>query len=133
MAALRAYVDEELKPALKALAEIEPADRVVASSKAFRSLARLSVRAAPSVDGPYAPRSLTAVGLRQVVAFISRMSSADLAELDGVSAARAHQLLAGAVVAEAAMNAFKADRLDICPWALREGVILRRLDWLDGS
>jgi exopolyphosphatase/guanosine-5'-triphosphate,3'-diphosphate pyrophosphatase len=132
VAALRAYVDEELKPAVKALVDIDRADRVVASSKTFRSLARLS-GAAPSAEGPYAPRSLTAPGLRQVVAFISRMSSADLAELEGVSGARAHQLLAGAVVAEAAMHSFKADRLDICPWALREGVILRRLDWLDGS
>lgn len=132
VAALRAYVDEELKTAVKALADREPADRVVASSKTFRSLARLA-GAAPSADGLYAARSLTSVGLAQIVAFISRMSSADLAELDGVSAARAHQLLAGAVVAEAAMHAFKAERLDICPWALREGVILRRLDWLDGT
>jgi exopolyphosphatase/guanosine-5'-triphosphate,3'-diphosphate pyrophosphatase len=61
------------------------------------------------------------------------MSSADLAELEGVSPSRAHQLVAGAVVAEAAMRALKITELDICPWALREGVILRRLDTLDGS
>ena len=58
------------------------------------------------------------------------MESADLAELDGVSAARAHQTLAGAVVAAAAMDALDVDVLELCPWALREGVILRRLDWL---
>ncbi|MDP9240058.1 MAG: hypothetical protein M3O55_05375, partial [Actinomycetota bacterium] len=57
----------------------------------------------------------------------------DLAGLDGVSAARAHQLLAGGVVAEAAMRMLNADSVDLCPWALREGVILRRLDWLDGA
>ena len=50
--------------------------------------------------------------------------------LPGVSAGRARQLLAGAVVAEAAMDLLGVDRLDICPWALREGVILRRLDWI---
>ena len=38
---------------------------------------------------------------------------------------RAHQLLAGAVVAEAAMRRLGVDELRICPWALREGVILR--------
>ena len=48
--------------------------------------------------------------------------------MDGVSAARAHQLLAGAVVAEATMRRLGLDQVDICPWALREGVILRRLD-----
>jgi exopolyphosphatase/guanosine-5'-triphosphate,3'-diphosphate pyrophosphatase len=58
------------------------------------------------------------------------MTSADLAELDGVSPARAHQTLAGAVVAAGAMEALGRTELVICPWALREGVILRRLDWL---
>ena len=48
--------------------------------------------------------------------------------LPGVSASRARQLLAGAVVAEAAMDLLGVDRLDICPWALREGIILKRLD-----
>jgi exopolyphosphatase/guanosine-5'-triphosphate,3'-diphosphate pyrophosphatase len=48
--------------------------------------------------------------------------------LPGVSEGRAAQLVAGAVVAEAAMDLFHVDELDICPWALREGVILRRLD-----
>jgi exopolyphosphatase/guanosine-5'-triphosphate,3'-diphosphate pyrophosphatase len=50
------------------------------------------------------------------------------ANLPGVSPGRARQLLAGALVAEAAMELLDVDCLDICPWALREGVILRRLD-----
>ena len=29
------------------------------------------------------------------------------------------------------MDLLNVDRLDICPWALREGLILRRLDLLD--
>lgn len=28
------------------------------------------------------------------------------------------------------MDLFGLDQLDICPWALREGIILRRLDTL---
>jgi exopolyphosphatase/guanosine-5'-triphosphate,3'-diphosphate pyrophosphatase len=76
---------------------------------------------------------LTAAGLRQVEAFISRMSSCDLARLEGVSPSRAHQLVAGAVVATAAMAALGVQELEICPWALREGVILRRLDRLTAT
>jgi exopolyphosphatase/guanosine-5'-triphosphate,3'-diphosphate pyrophosphatase len=105
---------------------------VVATSKTFRTLARLA-GAAPSSAGPRARRILNRNGLTQVTAFISRMASADLAELEGVSESRAHQTLAGAVVAAAAMDALDVAELELCPWALREGVILRRLDWLDGS
>jgi exopolyphosphatase/guanosine-5'-triphosphate,3'-diphosphate pyrophosphatase len=109
-----------------------PPDRVVATSKTFRTLARLA-GAAPSSAGPRAVRIVSRTGLTQVHAFISRMASADLAELDGVSVGRAHQVLAGAVVAAATMDALGVDELELCPWALREGVILRRLDWLDGA
>jgi len=76
---------------------------------------------------------LTRTGLAQVSAFIWRMPSADLAELDGVSEGRAHQTIAGAVVAAAAMDALGVAEVELCPWALREGVILRRLDWLSGN
>ena len=70
-------------------------DLVVGTSKTFRSLARLA-GAAPSSAGLRARRTLTDVELRQVFGFISRIPSADLAELEGVSAGRAHQLVAGA-------------------------------------
>ena len=56
------------------------------------------------------------------------MTTSDRAELEGVSAERAPQIVAGALVAEAAMRALQLESLDICPWALREGIILRRLD-----
>ncbi|HEY2044245.1 MAG TPA: hypothetical protein VGH11_16335 [Jatrophihabitans sp.] len=124
---LRAHVADVLaRPATRLLADGEP-DRVVASSKTFRTLARLA-GAAPSSSGPRVRRTLQINGLRQVIGFISRMASADLAELDGVSAARAHQTLAGAIVAEQAMLALGVTEFELCPWALREGVILRRLD-----
>ena len=75
---------------------------------------------------------LTAAELGQLLAFITRMSSRDLADLKGVSPGRAHQLVAGALVARAAMRALHVTQVEICPWALREGVIFRRLDTLDG-
>jgi exopolyphosphatase/guanosine-5'-triphosphate,3'-diphosphate pyrophosphatase len=56
------------------------------------------------------------------------MTAADRAELEGVSAERAPQIVAGALVAEASMRALAIDTVDICPWALREGLILRKLD-----
>ncbi len=52
------------------------------------------------------------------------------AQLPGVSLLRAPQLAAGAIVADAAMDLFGVPELEICPWALREGVILRRMDSL---
>jgi exopolyphosphatase/guanosine-5'-triphosphate,3'-diphosphate pyrophosphatase len=128
---LREHIDDQLAGPARKVRKAGIPDRVVATSKTFRSLARLT-GAAPSSAGLRVRRTLTDAGLRQVIAFISRMSAEDLAELEGVSASRSHQLVAGALVAQAAMRALDVDELEICPWALREGVILRRLDWLDG-
>jgi exopolyphosphatase/guanosine-5'-triphosphate,3'-diphosphate pyrophosphatase len=127
VAMLREWLDTELVQAGKSVLEAGLPDLAVGSSKTFRSLARLT-GAAPSAAGPRAKRTLTANGLRQLIAFISRMTSADRAELEGVSAERAPQIVAGALVAEASMRAMSLESVDICPWALREGVILRRLD-----
>ncbi|OZM80372.1 Ppx/GppA phosphatase family protein [Pseudonocardia sp. MH-G8] len=130
--ALREHLDERLAPVARELRRAGSAELAVGTSKTFRSLARLT-GAAPSGAGPRVRRALTDVGLRQLAAFITRMSSGDLAELEGVSPSRAHQLVAGALIAEATMRALRIPQLEICPWALREGVILRRLDALDGT
>ena len=127
LAALRDGLDHELAASAAAVLEAGPPDLAVATSKTFRSLARLT-GAAPSAAGPRIRRTLTATGLRQLIAFISRMTTADRAELEGVSAERAPQIVAGALVAEASMRALEIEAVEICPWALREGLILRRLD-----
>jgi len=127
VAMLRDWLDNELADAAKAMLDAGPPDLAVGTSKTFRSLARLT-GAAPSAAGPRVKRTLSANGLRQLIAFISRMTTADRAELEGVSAERAPQIVAGALVAEASMRALSLESVDICPWALREGVILRRLD-----
>jgi len=127
----RRWLARELAPTAERFAELGEPDRVVATSKTFRTLARLN-GAAPASAGPRVRRTLTRTGLRQLLAFITRMSAPDLAELDGVSAERAHQLVGGALVAESAMRALGVAELDLCPWALREGVILRRLDHSNG-
>jgi len=127
VAVLRDWLDAELADAAQAMAEAGKPDLAVGTSKTFRSLARLT-GAAPSAAGPRVKRVLTANGLRQLIAFISRMTTADRAELEGVSAERAPQIVAGALVAEASMRALSLESVQICPWALREGIILRRLD-----
>jgi exopolyphosphatase/guanosine-5'-triphosphate,3'-diphosphate pyrophosphatase len=105
------------------------ADKAAATSKTFRSLARIC-GAAPSAEGPLVRRVLTAEALRKTLPDLAEMDDAQRRELPGVSSGRAHQLLAGAVVALEAFTAFGIERADICPWAMREGVVLRRLDWL---
>lgn len=133
VAMLRDWLDSELAEAAQTVLNAGPADLAVGTSKTFRSLARLT-GAAPSAAGPRVKRVLTANGLRQLIAFISRMTTADRADLEGVSAERAPQIVAGALVAEASMRALSLEAVQICPWALREGIILRRLDSeADGS
>lgn len=127
VAMLRDWLDTELAGATEQVLDAGLPDLAVATSKTFRSLARLT-GAAPSAAGPRVKRILTATGLRQLISFISRMTTADRAELEGVSVERAPQIVAGALVAEASMRALSIETVEICPWALREGLILRRLD-----
>lgn len=127
IARLREYIDAELDDPVERLLASGDIDLAVGTSKTFRMLARLT-GAAPSSAGLRVDRRLTQAGLRQLIAFISRMTAADRAELEGVSEDRSHQIVAGALVAEAAMRRLHIETLHLCPWALREGVIFRRLD-----
>ena len=129
---LDSHAAELLRPAAKELRDAGRPDLVAATSKTFRTLARLT-GAAPYSAGLRVHRELSLVGLDQLVGFVSRIESSALAELRGVSPDRAHQVPAGAVVAAATMRALDVPCVRICPWALREGVILRRLDSLGGS
>lgn len=104
--------------------------RAMATSKTFKQLARIT-GAAGSSEGPFVPRQIQRETLREWVPKLAKMTVTARAELPGVSVGRAPQLLAGAVVAEAAMDLLELPVLEVCPWALREGIILRRLDGLD--
>jgi exopolyphosphatase/guanosine-5'-triphosphate,3'-diphosphate pyrophosphatase len=129
---LRTYVRSQLGSIVRDVVKVGEPDVVVGTSKTLRSLARVG-GAAPSSAGQYERRSLRRETLLEWLPRLAEMSSDELADLPGVSDSRSHQLVAGAIVADAVLDLFGADALEICPWALREGVILRRLDWIAGT
>ena len=108
------------------------ADQVVGSSKTFRSLARIA-GAAPSGDGIYSPRKLFRRDLAGIIETLAGRTPEERSTLPGVSQARAGQVLAGAIVADAAFSIFDVNVMNISPWALREGIIMRKLDQLDSA
>ncbi len=120
---VRARIAAEMRP----LAKAGTPDLAVGTSKTMRSLARVC-GAAPSSEGMYAARVLPRARLAETLPDIAAMSADERSDLPGVSKARSRQLLAGGLVAEATMDLLGLDELEICPWALREGVILRHLD-----
>ncbi|MFJ4829180.1 Ppx/GppA family phosphatase [Streptomyces sp. NPDC088747] len=125
--ALRRHVRAQIARTVGEFSRFGAPDHVVATSKTFRQLARIA-GAARSADGLYVQRELKRRSLQDWVPRLAAMTADERAELPGVSEGRANQLLAGALVAEGAMDLFEVETLEICPWALREGVILRRLD-----
>jgi exopolyphosphatase / guanosine-5'-triphosphate,3'-diphosphate pyrophosphatase len=127
--ALHGYIRDTMAPAVAEFAALGRPDMVVGTSKTFRSLARIA-GAAPSAAGPYVRRELHRTDLSLWARRLAAMPVSDRVNLPGVSAVRAPQLLAGAMVAEAAMEMFRIETLQICPWALREGLILKRFDHL---
>ncbi|MGW8783490.1 Ppx/GppA phosphatase family protein [Streptomyces sp. NPDC055796] len=127
--ALRRHARAQIARTVGEFSRFGAPDHVVATSKTFRQLARIA-GAARSADGLYVQRDLTRKSLEEWVPRLAAMTTAQRSALPGVSEGRASQLLAGALVAEGAMDLFGVDELEICPWALREGVILRRLDHL---
>jgi len=128
---LRKHVRAEIARRAADVAKAGAPDRAVATSKTFRQLARIS-GAAPSAEGPYVRRSVSHADVSDLAKRLGSMSADQRAELPGVSLVRAPQLAAGALVADAAMDLLGLAELEICPWALREGVLLRRIDTLAG-
>ncbi|MFP3988721.1 Ppx/GppA phosphatase family protein [Streptomyces sp. E11-3] len=126
---LRRHVRAQIARTVGEFSRFGSPDHVVATSKTFKQLARLA-GAARSAEGLYVQRELKRRSLEDWVPRLAAMTERERGELPGVSEGRAGQLLAGALVAEGAMDLFGVETLEICPWALREGVILRRLDHL---
>jgi exopolyphosphatase/guanosine-5'-triphosphate,3'-diphosphate pyrophosphatase len=127
--ALRRHVRAEIARQAGEFLRRGAADHAVGTSKTFRQLARIT-GAAPSGEGSYVKRYLKHTDLVTWVDRLVAMDRTERSRLPGVSEGRAPQLIAGAIVADAAMDIMEVTQLEICPWALREGVILRRLDML---
>jgi exopolyphosphatase/guanosine-5'-triphosphate,3'-diphosphate pyrophosphatase len=99
----------------------------LATSRTFHQLARLC-GAAPMRDGPFVSRVLRRVDLKTQLERLAGLPARERSMLPGISAARARQALAGALIAHTAMSLLRVDSVAICPWALREGILLRRLE-----
>ncbi|WP_193072212.1 MULTISPECIES: Ppx/GppA phosphatase family protein [unclassified Brevibacterium] len=129
---LQKYARSQIGRIAGKINRVGTSDQVVGSSKTFRSLARIA-GAAPSGDGIYAPRKLFRRDLAGIIETLSSRTPEERATLPGVSQARAGQILAGAIVADAAFAIFDVNVMSISPWALREGIIMRKLDLLDSA
>ncbi|MFE9453733.1 Ppx/GppA family phosphatase [Streptomyces sp. NPDC006739] len=100
------------------------------TSRTFQQLARLC-GSAPGRHGPFVRRELLRKDLREAVRTLAALPAAERAQLPGISAPRARQSLAGAVVGHTALKLMGLRRVVVCPWAIREGVLLRYIE--DGA
>ncbi|WP_340374226.1 Ppx/GppA family phosphatase [Streptomyces sp. SS7] len=102
----------------------------VATSRTFQQLGRLC-GALPGRHGPFVDRTLHRRDLRTAIERLAELPAAERARLPGISAPRAAQSLAGAVVGHTAMKLTGLRTVTVCPWAIREGVMLRHIE--DGA
>jgi len=117
--ALRAYA---LDTAATALGAADIAEhRTVGCSKVLQQLARLAGAR------PGKARDLRLDDLRACIPRLAAMPASKRAELPGISRNRAHQALAGAIVAEALLTV-AGGRVTICPWSTRDGLLLALRD-----
>ena len=124
--ALRDHIENKLEQILPSLVKHQDTDRAIATSKTLRTLARLS---GDWFDG--SGKNITVEAIRKISAKLSEMDESTRAKLPGVSENRASQIVAGAFVAESVMRNLDIKELEICPWALREGVVLKWMDWME--
>ncbi len=123
---LRDYIETQLESVLPTLVRHEDSDRAIATSKTLRTLARLC--------GDWYGgngKNITIDSIRKISTRLAEMDSEERTKLPGVSANRARQIVAGAFVTESVMRNLDLDNLEICPWALREGIVLKYMDWTE--
>ena len=124
--ALRNHIENKLEQILPSLVKHQETDRAIATSKTLRTLARLS---GDWFDGT--GKNITVEAIRKISAKLCEMDENTRAKLPGVSENRASQIVAGSLVAESVMRNLDIKELEICPWALREGVVLKWMDWME--
>jgi exopolyphosphatase / guanosine-5'-triphosphate,3'-diphosphate pyrophosphatase len=122
---LEKHAEELIRDLMPNSLKAHDADHFVATSKTFRTLARICAQWYGDN-----PKFIERSSLKSAMPRLIEMTNKSRAELPGVSASRAQQIVAGGIVALAVMDRLDVDEAEICPWALREGIVLRRLDWL---
>ncbi|WP_182353080.1 Ppx/GppA phosphatase family protein [Flaviflexus huanghaiensis] len=124
---MRNYIKMEMKPLADSLKQLPKPDHVVGTSKTFRSLARLGGQLV-AVVGPTERRRMSRSDLEDWVPRLAKIPAKARTELPGITPERTFQIVAGSEVAWRAMKSLKLDRIEICPWAMREGAILHYLE-----
>lgn len=120
---LRAHAREVLAPVAATLNALPSPDHLVGSSKAIRSLANLAGR---EVSGLGFDRTvMSRSSLKSWIPRLARIPASARQELPGITPDRTWQIVAAAVCLHTAMKLLDIDELEVSPWALREGVLLR--------
>ncbi|MFJ4621737.1 Ppx/GppA family phosphatase [Streptomyces sp. NPDC088812] len=127
--ALRRRVRHQLRDVAARIRWEGPRTAVV-TSRTFQQLGRLC-GAPPGRHGPFVARTLDSRDLGRAVEQLAALPAAERARLPGISAPRAAQSLAGALVGHTAMKLIGLRTVTVCPWAIREGVMLRHIE--DGA
>lgn len=127
--ALRAHAHAVLAPEAVRFRALGRPDHIVGSSKAIRSLARLA-GAPMTVAGGFDRMALSRASLGSWIPPLARIPASARQELPGITPDRTFQIVAAAVVLHTAMELMDAAELEVCPWALREGVLLRYIESL---
>ncbi|MCX6445132.1 MAG: Ppx/GppA phosphatase family protein [Actinobacteria bacterium] len=123
--ALEDYLKESVAPLVDSLSTYDK-NIATGTSKTFRTLAKIANAQYPKL-GPH----LTREALEEIVPMLKKLDIKGRRELQSVSAERAPQIVAGAMLAKQLMADLKLSEIRICPWALREGIVLHRLDWIE--
>lgn len=124
---LRTHARATLAPVAEAFGALARPDHVVGSSKAIRSLAKLVGYPVPGWSG-IERMLLPRASLSSWIPRLARIPASARQELPGITPDRTFQIVAGAVVLHEAMKALDVAELEVSPWALREGVLLRYIE-----
>ena len=122
--AARKNIRKILEPMVKAFPKSKHPMHAVGTSKTIRSLARLAgavMRQPGRVD-------TSIMTIDQLEDWLAAIAPDQRTALPGVTPERTYQIVGGGLVIDEIMKALDVKEIEICPWALREGAILR---WLD--
>lgn len=122
---LEEHLEESISPLAQSLSTFEK-DNAAGTSKTFRTLAKISQTMLPKLG-----QHLTLEALEEMVPKLQALDIDGRHALPAVSAERAPQIVAGSMVARQLMRTLELKEIRICPWALREGIVLHRLDWIE--